>query len=370
LNILFTHHRYHSNLRGWFKGFQENGNDVRLLVYKQDKIDDAGLPRSVYLSPSRWSRKLMAKNTRMRGDGVDSFSPFYFPSFKSLWNYVKSFEPQVVVIRPVFTRFGLILTFICIIKRIKIVYHSRNKIYRHYPKLKLRLFNLVMFFCNAHWMTPVKGDNRRFSLPSRRFIYMPFAIKPKYESRRYFYNGHVNILCVAKYFKSKNPQMALDVFLNLREQNENIKLTICGTGDETGDYFRSMVNQCEHSDYKSDITLLINQPERILDQLYSSHDIFILTTNHDPASFTVLEAMSYGLATLTTDVDGASGYIKDGKNGFVFGKGNANELMQKITLLLNAQDEIESFGNCSLELINKYHSGKINTKRLLQILNG
>lgn len=355
MKILFTHHRYHTNLFNWFRGFQQSGHSVRLLVYKPDEVNQPDLPQSDFLPPSKWSVKKMQKNPRKRGDGVDSFSPYYYPSFKALYQYFKTEKPHLVVIRPVFTRFGYLTLLIALLFRCRIVFHSRIRIHRHYSKQKLLVFKVALGMLNAYWMSPCKGNPDKYPLASKRLIYFPFLIEPKFGSREYFENGKVNILCVAKYFESKNPKMMLEVFLKLREEFEDIKLTICGSGDPVGAYYQNMQKLNNDSNFSDDIELLINQPLERMRELYQSHDVFVLPTRHDPASFTVLEGMSFGLAVMTTNVDGSSGYIENEKNGFILEKDNIEMLNKKINSLLNQKLKIEEMGLKSLEIVQRNH---------------
>ncbi|MBO3698366.1 glycosyltransferase family 4 protein [Roseivirga sp. E12] len=355
MKILFTHHRYHTNLFNWFRGIQLNGHEVKLLVYKPDEVDQTDLPKSTYLSPSKWSIRKMKSSLRKRGDGVDSFSPYYYPSFRTLYRYLKSEKPEIVVIRPVFSRFGYMILFMAVWFKCRVVFHNRIRIHQHYSKPKLILLKMTLGLLDAYWMSPCKGAPDKYPLASKRLIYFPFLIHAQIKGRTYFREDNINILCVAKYFKSKNPEMMLKTFLKLREGFDNIKLTICGTGDEDGAYFKNMLSIREKSPYSDDVVLLINQPMGFMEKLYMAHDIFVLPTNHDPASFTVLEAMSYGLATVTTNVDGSSGYIENGKNGFVVERGNKKMLEEKIRILLQNRSSIEEMGLKSLELVQRNH---------------
>lgn len=369
MNILFIHHRYHTNLHNWFRGFQKNGHKVDLLVYKPDELGVPDLPKSTFLNPSRLSRKRMYQNRRMRGDGVDSFSPYYFPSFKELYAFFKKKKPDIIVIRPVFTFYGYQLILLALIFRIRIVFHSRIRIHRYYSTSKLFFFKSFMRLLNAFWISPCLGKPEEFPSQSKRLVYFPFTIQPAVKERTYFENGRVNILCIAKYFKSKNPLLMIHAFEELKKEHKSLHLTICGTGDENGDYFQDMLELKRNSRFTEHIELLINQPYTVVEGLYKSHDIFVLPTNHDPASFTVLEAMSFGLVTITTNIDGSAGYIKNGENGFIFEKGNLVELVSKLEELVKNRETIIQQGKNSVRLTKINHDPvEVTSKFLNQVL--
>ena len=368
MKILFIHHRYHTNLFNWFRGFLENGHEVKLLVYKGDDVNESDLPRSIRFEPSKSSLKKMQKNPRTRGDGVDSFSPYYYPSLKDLYGFLKEYRPDLMVIRPAFTRYAYRLLFLAIWFRCKIVLHSRILIHRDFSKSKLGIFNLGMGILRAHWMSPCKGNPTVFSKPSEKLVYLPFTTKPQYTSREFFAGKRINILCVAKYFRSKNPRLMLEVFLKLRRSFPSIHLTICGTGQEHGAYYQEMLELKNSYEFKDSINLLINQPFTRMKELYQAHDLFVLPTSHDPASYTVLEAMSYGLAVITTSVDGSAGYLKPEVNGYVIERRNEEALHQKLNLLLESPEKISAMGLKSLELINENHVPKKVTEEFLKMV--
>lgn len=308
----------------------------------------------------------MNRNKRKRGDGVDSFSPYYFPSFLNLFAFFKRYRPEIVVIRPVFTTFGYRLILLSILFRSKIVFHSRIRVHRPFSSSKRILIKSLLGLFNAYWMSPCLGDPEKHPLLVKRILYFPFTIQVSQINRTYLHEGKINILCVAKYFTSKNPQLMLDVFIELRRKYHNIRLTVCGTGDENGDYFLNMKKTSEASGFQGDIDLLINHPLASMEELYLRNDIFVLPTNHDPASFTVVEAMKYGLVTITTNIDGSSGYIKHGHNGFIFPKGDTDQLRSALSSLIENEKKIEEMGRKSLRLIQEEHEPSKVTQTFLE----
>ncbi len=369
MKILFVHHRYHTNLFNWFRGFQENGHDVRLLVYKPDKLSESDLPESTYLKPSKWSSLKMKRNSRTRGDGVDSFSPYYYPSFKLLYNYFKSERPDLVVIRPAFSRYAYMVLLCSLLFSSKKVFYSQIRIHKAYSKYKLYVFNLGMWILNAHWISPCLGDKEKYPSAPKRMVYFPFAmpllsqrVKPFVET------SEVRVLSVAKYFKSKNPKLVLDVFLELCKDHENIKLTICGSGDESGDYFQEMNKKVLESDFKDRIQLLINEPYNKVQNLYKTHDIFVLPSKHDPAAITNLEAMAHGMPVVCSINNGTANYTEHGVNGFIIDPLNPQELRRCFEKMIREPKLVVRMGENSLLSLNSNHDPKkITSQLLLQI---
>lgn len=367
MKILFIHHRYHTNLFNWFRGFQQNGHEVRLLVYKPDEVNEPGLPKSTYLPPSQWSARKMEKNPRMRGDGVDSFSPYYYPSFRSVYNYFKREKPNLVVIRPVFSRFGYMVLIFTFLFRTKRVFYSQIRIHKPYPRYKKLIFHLAMWLLNANWVSPCLGDKERYPNAPTRMIYFPFAMPVTVTNQReYFREGDIHLLSVAKYFKSKNPLLVLEAFFKLCERHDNIRLTICGSGDEQGAYFVKMNDLKRKSAYGEKVDLLVNQPFSVVKELYLNHDIFVLPSTHDPASITNLEAMSHGLAVICSNLNGTAHYTIHGESGYVFNVNNKEGLFNYLCGLINDCQKIKVMGASALEHVKTNHYPKIITAEFLE----
>lgn len=369
MKILFTHHRYHTNLYNWFRGFQQNGHEVSLLVYKPDEVNEPDLPKSTYLPPSKWSVRKMQKNPRKRGDGVDSFSPYYYPSFRTLYQYFKKEKPDLVVIRPVFSRFGYMVLVCSFLFRSKRVFYSQIRIHKAYPRHKRLIFNLAMSVLSAYWVSPCLGDKERYPKAPKRMVYFPFAMSPNVSGHREYFKGdEIHLLSVAKYFRTKNPLLVLETFLKLCERHDNLRLTICGSGDEQGDYFKKMNDLKDISTYGNRLNLLINQPFSVVKDLYENHDIFVLPSKHDPASITNLEAMSFGLPVLCSNLNGTAHYTIHGESGYVFKVKEQGNLEGYLNEMIDNKLVIEKMGSRSIELVLTNHNPKKVTLGLLNRL--
>ena len=70
----------------------------------------------------------------------------------------------------------------------------------------------------------------------------------------------------------------------------------------------------------------------------------------------VLEAMSYGLATLATPVGGVPQVISDGVDGFLFPIGDVAALTERLDLLMSDMALKERVGKCGRDRVEESFS--------------
>ena len=69
-----------------------------------------------------------------------------------------------------------------------------------------------------------------------------------------------------------------------------------------------------------------------------------------------------------TDVGGISETMKDGETGFLVREGEYNDIVKKITVLLNDKELSEKMGKEGRKFIQKYFSLEESAKNFLEII--
>ena len=93
-------------------------------------------------------------------------------------------------------------------------------------------------------------------------------------------------------------------------------------------------------------------------------DIFVLPSLAEGMSMSLLEAMSFGIACIVSDIDANTELINHMKNGLIFPRGNIKDLSWNLNLLLNndalrkklginAKHKIEN-GYCLSDTLKRY----------------
>ena len=157
--------------------------------------------------------------------------------------------------------------------------------------------------------------------------------------------------------------------LNLIEAIGDIpdaKLLIAGDGPE-----RERI-EAYISEHKLDgrITLLGYQnQDSIHKYITNSRFVVIPSICNENCPYSVLEAMEIGKPIVASRIGGIPELIADGENGYLYKADDINELKEKLTLLLDNDEKVNSFAQKSRELYESYYSPDSYYNELIKIYN-
>ncbi|MFA5886936.1 MAG: glycosyltransferase family 4 protein [Patescibacteria group bacterium] len=137
------------------------------------------------------------------------------------------------------------------------------------------------------------------------------------------------------------------------------KLVIVGDGAYTNDYVREL-HELAGDDQR--IIFTGNQTGRTLAELYSNAYAFVQASESEGLSIALLEAMSYGLACLASDIEANQEALSG--TGCLFKTNDVNDLYLKMKELLTNQ-ELAKLGVASLERVKKEYSWLDIAKKVL-----
>ena len=102
---------------------------------------------------------------------------------------------------------------------------------------------------------------------------------------------------------------------------------------------------------------------------YLSNDLFVLPSKSEQATVSVLDSMSYGLATITTSRNGTADYIKIGQTGDVFRTNDKKDLADKIEKYLINPYLSEQHGRKAVLDVNQNYSFESYYTKLIKIIS-
>lgn len=101
---------------------------------------------------------------------------------------------------------------------------------------------------------------------------------------------------------------------------------------------------------------------------YKLFDVFVLPSGEpEPFGGVIMEAMSLALPVIGSNAGGTTEQIANAQNGYLFENKNAEDLANKIELFLNDPSNLELFGKCSKERVEKYFSLELHEENILKL---
>lgn len=111
------------------------------------------------------------------------------------------------------------------------------------------------------------------------------------------------------------------------------------------------------------INIYNNVNENFKIKLLKSSDIFVLPTLADTFGYSLLEAIAYKCAIITSNFYPVNKFCINNHNGFLVRRKNTKDILKYINLLLKNPSKIESFKKNSYKLYKKSFSQKIFKKK-------
>ncbi len=152
-------------------------------------------------------------------------------------------------------------------------------------------------------------------------------------------NNKFIFLTVGRLVPVKNIEMQIRAFAELLKKYNNIELWIMGEGNEK----RNLKLEIRNLGLEKNVKLWGWQDN--LDKFYSQADVFLLTSNSEGWPLVIVEAASFSLPIIMTNVGSAEELIKDNKSGIVIPIGDQKKLEESMIKFKKDQELREKLGN-------------------------
>ncbi len=152
---------------------------------------------------------------------------------------------------------------------------------------------------NATDMLPVSNDEQANSIINKKFNLTP-------EEKILLYVGRLN--------KLKNIDFTLEALNILKNNFQNFKMLIVGTGNDE-EHFKKKVNELGLNNYVI-FTGKIADKE-LLKSIYARSDLFLFPSKYDTDGLVKIEAASQGTPTVFIENTGAAAGIIDNETGYI-----------------------------------------------------
>jgi glycosyltransferase involved in cell wall biosynthesis len=301
-------------------------------------------------------------------------SEFYFPNLADFWKNVTR-DYDLVVFKNIYCPTSLIGFAICRLKGIRFSFSEQNirepsgfagllfwMVKNIYLKWIIHLRNVS---CYANTRTAY-GQLKEYS---GNAAYIPFAIYPKETTKNFKMklksgNNILRVLNISKFQYRKDQETLLHALEELQAENPGMKieLTLIGGIMKNPDYCLKMKKLARSSNIR--VSILKEVKRKDLGKLYLSHDLFVLPSYDEPAAYSHLEAMSYGLPVICSDENGTKEYIRTGYNGSVFKSRDIPSLKKSIKEMCLSKNKVDwekmaRLGKGSDTLVRKNHDPQV-----------
>jgi len=152
----------------------------------------------------------------------------------------------------------------------------------------------------------------------------------------------------------------------LKEKFGNVNFLILGEGEEKND----LINLARKLSVEDDVCFLGKIEHKEMLNYYKSADVFVLNTNYEGLSHTLLEVMKAGTPIVTTNIGGNPEVVENGENGFLVEYNNEDQLLKACEAIFidmelqnkfiqNSKKKLEKFKwentvNETINILNKY----------------
>jgi glycosyltransferase involved in cell wall biosynthesis len=184
-------------------------------------------------------------------------------------------------------------------------------------------------------------------------ITVPLFKEPDIIKQKYNLNKREYILFMGRLSPEKRVDWLIRSFLKLNKNKESlkdIKLVIAGGSSATKGYIRKLKILSKNNPDIIFTGYVIGKEKA---ELLGSALIFVLPSYLEGSPIVLLEAMSYGLCCLISDIPPHRDIITNQTNGLFFNSRDANDLTLKLKWLLSQPNEIELFGEKAKDKLSK-----------------
>ena len=200
-----------------------------------------------------------------------------------------------------------------------------------------------------------------FGVEEEKITVVPiFAQRTIHNSQRTTHDKEFIFLTIGRLVEIKNIEMQIRTLAVVVKQFPQVKLLIVGDGKES----KKLELRSKKLGIGNNVKFLGWQNN--LEKFYEQADTFLLTSNYEGWGMVAIEAASYGLPIIMTDVGCAGEVIKNGESGIVIPVGD-QEALEKAMIKLAGDAELrKKLGDGAMEAVKKLPTKEETLKLYLE----
>jgi glycosyltransferase involved in cell wall biosynthesis len=148
----------------------------------------------------------------------------------------------------------------------------------------------------------------------------------------------------------KGHRYLLEAFAKIVKKNHDVKLLIVGKGLQR----ERLADSVQRLGLEEKVMFAGYQKD--IDKVYREIDILVQPSLREGLPLTILEAMSYGLPIIATNVGGVAGLIKNKKTGILINSGSSDEIYNALMVLIKDVDLRKKLGENGRKFVRENYS--------------
>ena len=228
-----------------------------------------------------------------------------------------------------------------------------NKIQRKYIRYILDKSNLIIAL-GSSWREKIKKYTNTEIVVLSNAVEVP--------SNNFYNLNNKDIVLLGRLEQRKGTFDLLDIADNILCADLSFNLVLAGDGN-----LNVVKEKIEKLKLKNNIKLLgwINKEQR--EELLKNTAIFVLPSYNEGMPMAVLEAMSYGIPLVVSDVGDIPYVVKDYENGYLIKAGDKKQLEDRILKLLKSEELRSKISVNNYKKVKKHFNLQFNLQKLNEI---
>lgn len=359
MKLLFIAPRFHTNLYHPIKALKEAGYEIAMLVSYIGESENHDVVRPHVIGYAPWWTFLQDRLKKFRKDTIHGLFSLKFapPNGKLLRTSIDEQKPNVIILKDfqsIFSSYVLWCAFRRKIPVLLLVQTAKN----HIKGSKILFKAYVRLLTSSGVvgiLTPIKKTVDVFqSIKYEHIHYVPF-IHPYVEyEKKYRIGGITKILCIGKFIRRKDHLLLMQAIKQLKDM---YPLQVTLVGEKMDEAYRSeLLDYIANASIENIVDIKYNVPYGEVQDLYKTHDLFVLPSYKEPAAVSIVEAMAYGLPVIVSSDCGTNCYVHEGVNGYIFRARDGKDLELKLELYFKDPKRLEGHGFESSYIAKRAHS--------------
>lgn len=174
-----------------------------------------------------------------------------------------------------------------------------------------------------------------------------------------------NLIAVGRLSKEKGFDDMLKLFKKVSTKYPDWKLNIIGDGMEKN----SLLDLSKELKLGDKVIFHGYQNKDYINNMLSDSSIYLMTSHTECLPLVLIEAMSYGIPCLSyTSAQGANEIIDDNVNGYLIENRNEDEMIEKISILIENEKQRKKLGK-KAKVKSKEYSGEVVLEKWSKLIN-